>query len=365
MSLLQVLVALSLLGSCLGLGVSFQAGVNVSGSVTANGWQYRQVAVQTFDVPELGEAAAYESLSVGKVPGSISGDLLIGAAYVFTGSHPVAFTAYFSEQVQWTTNVTSGGSAYATTNVTGAAGYVGFAVIALQEIAPNGTVVATQNLKAADIPANGLQYSITSSSQANLKSVSFSSVTSSGFSFDLTFVAASVAGILNQSDIAVGPKSLETIVAIKNYQYQNPANSLALVFVVATGSATVSAAGKSIVTVSNTSQVYFSTNNITDVGTIKPVGISISSNDSSQISEDTYFKQQVTAKYGATASFHVVTVTFPANASTIVYDPSVGAGAPVDDSTADQTTTGTSTNAAGKVALFGIFAVLLSFVILL
>jgi len=63
-------------------------------------------------------------------------------------------------------------------------------------------------------------------------------------------------------------------------------------------------------------------------GTASPVTISgfVDGQGTASLQNDA-LAAQVTGKYGAAASVKLVSVTFPAGATNIVYDPSIGAGA--------------------------------------
>lgn len=357
----SLLVVLLCIGCALSLEIQFKAGVNVSG-VSNNGWDYRRVSLTTWQ-SGLARGANYLSVEVQKQQGQITADVVQGAAYVGVGFHPFSYIAYYGSNLNWNMNA-SGGDTWATsTNFTAAGGYVGAAYLSLVETTPNGTVVAVQNLRGAIVgSAAGVQWTVVdhSSLSADLKYVTLNGQTSvsASWSVGLTFIASSVAGILDQTLAVVGPKSFESILQVQNYPYASNQNSLSLLIGVGTGKATLSGSGRTIVNVNGTSQVFFSAaaKVTTENGNVAAT-VSVSANATSYI-DDTYFLQQLSAKYGASASYNIVRVTFPAGASNIIYDPTVGAGQPMEDADTSSSSFAVKTEVA---TLFLFFAVLLAF----
>lgn len=363
-SLLVVLLCIGCaLAASASLDIEFKANVNVSG-VSNNGWDYRRVSLTTWDAG-FARGANYLSVEVQKQTGQVTADIISGAAYVGVGFHPFSYLAYFGSSVDWSFNGSSTDSWITSTNFTAAGGYVGSAYLYLVETTPNGTVVAVQNLKGALIPSatTGVSWSVVDHStfSADLKYVTLQGSTSASWSVGLTFVASSVAGILNQTDAAVGPKSFESILQVQNYPYASSANSLSLLIGVGTGQASLSGSGHSIISVNGTSQVFFSAaaQVTTENGNVDAT-VTVTANATEYIDAvDSYFYEQLTAKYGASASYHIVKVTFPAGAANIIYDPTVGAGTPMEDSS-----TSSSSSFAVKTevaSLFLLFAILLAF----
>jgi len=355
----SLLLVVLCIGCALAVDVSFQAGVNVS-AVSDNGWQYRKVSLTTW-ISAWGRGASYLSVGAQKQPGQLTADIVSGAAYYGIDYHPFSYIAYFNGSLEWTLNETGVDTWATSSDFSTASGYVGAAYLALEETTPNGTVVAVQNLRGAVIASanGGVQWSFVdhSAASANLKYVTISGSTSASWSVDITFIAASVAGVLNQSETVVGPKNFESIIQIQDYPYQSSSNSLSLLIGVGTGSATYSGTGRSIISASGAAQVYFTANDkVTTENGNTDVAVSISTNATSYISDD-YFSDQLTAKYGASASYHIVTVTFPAGASNIIYDPSTGAGQPMEDASPSSSSFAVKT----EVASLFLFALLLVF----
>jgi hypothetical protein len=121
---------------------------------------------------------------------------------------------------------------------------------------------------------------------------------------------------------------------ISNYPYANSANQLRLTAVTAfgvlnfTGSAIVSAASNAVALGSGTNQFYFSgaataqvNGNSASVSVQVSASASITSNIASQIAN---IASVVSNTFGAKAGSAVLTATFPAGASSIIYDPVAG-----------------------------------------
>lgn len=340
-SRLQALLFLIFVGASFALDFSFQANVNISVSPTTNGWQYRRLFMKGWNT-QVSQGVSYVSVAVQKSAGATSVDAIGGAAYVTLGGHPIHYIAYFGSQSDFSLNTDSGASFATFTNLSAAAGYIGSAYLYLVETNPSGAIVARQSLKSSLVvtPGNGVNWGISdhSSISANLKYLTFSASASNSATIDVSFIGSAVVGVLNQSSTVVGPKSFESVIQIQNWAYQSPNNSLSLLIGVATGAATLSANGQTLITVNGTNQVYYSMRKDAYVnGKFVNAQLSFALNSTANI-EDADFFAQVTAKYGGSATFRIAAVTFPPGASNIIYDPSVGAGAPMDDVATGSTT---------------------------
>lgn len=324
-------VALILVFSGLACGASWEFTGNFSVSVINNNeWTYRPINFDVFDLEILGWLGANYWSSV--VSGNIlnaSVDLVTGSAYIAQGGFPFSFLTYFKDSYSLNIGI-GGGQSFANLDVNAAAGYIGTAYLALEEVAPNGTVVATKSLQWAGLFQSGLSWSQTASDSSDdtLNYVTYNATDdNSNVKISITFLISSVAGILNEN-INMAPKSLESVVAISGYPYQSTANSLRLVLGVGSGGATVSVSDNTVY--SQNSNVYFALNDQVSVGgTLTKAEISgySSGNIDSEV-DNSNFKSQLQGKYNSSWSFNIVKVTFPAGANNIVYDPSQGSGNP-------------------------------------
>ncbi len=120
--------------------------------------------------------------------------------------------------------------------------------------------------------------------------------------------------------------TLESVFAVKDYQYANSANTVTLTLGVASGSASASASGQITVGTGN-EQMYLVLASDALVGAqLKPVSISAFASASLSANFNNDVVAQVTGKFGGSASAQIVNVTFPAGATSFEYDPTIGNG---------------------------------------
>jgi len=341
------LLLLLCVASVFALDFSYSGNVSTDVNViNTHGWNYRKVQLQVWDVLNSWSGASYLSYQVTKGKQSRTYDVIGGACYVNANTHPFAYLAYFEATADWSLPISSGQSFATLSNFTAADGYVGNFFYYLVETNTNGTIVARQNLKSVQVlttpsATNGLTYTISdhSTGDANLKYITYTGslgTSASSFSIELTFIASSIAGVLNVSQTVVGPKTIESVAHISNWPYQNAANTLSLIMGVGTGAAALSGSGQTLISQGAASQVFFSVSGTATVsGSNANVNIKVTANTTDVLQTlNANFYTQLTAKYGATASFKFVTATFPAGASDIIYDPSTGVGNPMTDTSA-------------------------------
>jgi len=235
------------------------------------------------------------------------------------------------------------GQGAASADVSKSAGYVGTAVLYLEEKNSTNQTVAKASLQyLANFGSQnqGLTYTLSETSKAadDIQYVTFSGASNDenneDYSVDITYMASRHAGLVGGegvNGVPVVPKSIESIVTINNYPYQSPSNYISLVLAVATEFADVSKSGQLVYDANKT--VYFSVSkNVYLSGNVGTVDIStFESGDFDEVGNSD-FQQQVTAKYGAKAAIKYIKVAFPPGATNIVYDPSIGTGVAVQDS---------------------------------
>jgi len=331
-------VALFFVGIGLVVGDSswqFSGNLSIS-AINNNGWTYRPIEFQAFDIAELWLGANYWSAEVTGTVLNGSVDLVTGSAYIGIGGYPFSFLAYFNANYDLAFGIGSG-SSFAQLNVSASAGYIGTAYLFLEETDPNGKIVAVKSLKWV-IPfiQSGLSWTrgAQDDSDATLNYVTYNATDDdSDVKVSFTFLVSSVAGILN-GNIPVVPKSLETVVAISSYPYKNAANSLSLVMGIGYGGANLTTTRKTVY--SQGSEVYFSLNDkVTVGGEVHQASISgYTYADVDTEVDNNNFKSQLQGRYSNEWSFNIVKVTFPPGADNIVYDPSMGNGNSAFDSSA-------------------------------
>lgn len=158
------------------------------------------------------------------------------------------------------------------------------------------------------------------------------------FKFVSTWFLANVVGTIDYANTVLTPRALESVIRIADYPYANAANKLVLYLGVAHGESSFSASGSKISTGQALQQVYVQLagdckvvvdRNAKD-GDSRSVSISAwSSNDAEvkDIFHNSEYRVHLQSKFNANWDVSRITVTFPANASNIVYDPTLAAGA--------------------------------------
>lgn len=260
--------------------------------------------------------------------GSGSGSLDVVAGCVYAGpTVPVTtWLGYFDAQDKWTSASGGANGNFFTLDVSGSGGLIGTAFSLLQEKDTSGNIVNTVHFSSLSFSASSTQ----TDSSGNLH---YGTLTASnnGATYKFTVVGTSVYGQLDLGAI-VTPKSAEIIVEIDNYPYANSANTLTLVYYVGyaianfQGSGSVSGgvslsagSGPSSVYISNQGSAVINGNQVDISANIKVnTSIALANIPSSQL------KTQLQAIASSSAKAALVTISFPAGASTIVYDPTSG-----------------------------------------
>jgi len=319
-----VLLVCVLVGLAYGdLSISFQGNVSAAAQISNSGLSFRST---DFFVWNLGLWTGANFLSIGVTGsgGSATIDAVVGAVTFNIGSFPYSYVAYFSDSVGW--DITGN---WATSSVNSSEGFVASAFQRIIETDVNGNVVANQSLAYSDDVVAGFTWDgpDTATTNGELSWATYTGSQGSGsWTVSVSYVASDVVGVINQAGATVGPKSLESIVEISNWPYQSPNNTLSLVIAVASGSASIS--GNSFVSGSGNSAVYFTaSSNALINAALTPVKVSAFVNgDFNTDINDSNLQAQLQGKYGAQINVKLVTVTFPAGAADIKYDPTVGSG---------------------------------------
>jgi len=267
--------------------------------------------------------------SVGVGPNMITADGVFGVSVFGAPLNPLSpavLLSYFGSQLDFVAN----GTNYAAFNASAAAAFIGKVFLSLTEVNAAGTVVQTILLKdliwanvasATSVGTGGLRYSTYQGTQ----------LLNPTFSISISEVFSDVIGMLNVVGSAVvTPKSVETIITINNFPYISTANSVSLNMAVATEAGFVVATGKVTTLTAGTGNgaAYFTLDHVAKVnGVVAGVVLSgFAAGTADTNFANSYITGSVTAKYGAVATLQFISVKFPAGASSIVYDPSMGAG---------------------------------------
>jgi len=351
---LVLLLALSIVN-----GLKFKAGVNVSLSENTDGsWRYRNTALKAVGGIEF-DVVYYTSRSVNRDKDqrtwNVSG--IVGAGVFLATQVPFSFVAAYESDKQIGLG---SGAGFKQLDTSDSLAYMATAYARLEERAPNGTVVNVQSLRYN----RDVQYSVDQEYKDGvLSAASVVGRPSSGsWNINITFISSSVVGVIDLANAVVSPSSFEQVVQINNWQYQSNQNHLTLVMITASGSSSSSSSRylTSVVSGSGSAQVYF-TSSSSAVVNGNTVAVNVKTEATATVDpdlqNDNFFLSQVVSRY-TSASFTKVTVDFPAGASSIQYDPSVGSGQPVSGET-----TQSSSSSSSLVACS--FLLLLSLAILL
>jgi len=298
---------------------SFKSNVTLT---NGDQFQFRESTTLQFSVLALYSGFYLSSLSVNVNPNSATFDGLYGAAYAGLTFLPSAFLSFVYSSSQWTVNPND----YTQGNSSAAAGFIGKTFISLDEVDGQGNIQNT-------ISFGGLLWSTVDQSvgQGGLRYITIAA-TSGTLNVKISFIYSNVVGVLNVVGTAVvTPKTFESVISIQNFPYKSTANSVRLNLGVGTAAATASVQGSVTHLVSGSGQTgtFLTLDHVASVnGAATPVSISAFTSGNGQLDfGNDNLKAQIIAKYGAAASFQFVSVTFPAGATNIVYDPSIGAGA--------------------------------------
>lgn len=340
-----VLVSLIALAAC-------QVGFVGNATVQNPGqYAYRDIDVTVLNVPNVVEGAFFTTVST--VNGTNQRDVVAGSFYVFTFDNlpPTASVSFFDQFSTYQKNQGMGNTLF-NFNAQEATSFVAKVFTSLEEVnTTNNITVKTVSL------ANDITWVLTSNTptvNGLLQSVTLKGTNAqlgANFSISITTVFSQILGLLNVVGTPViTPKSLETIVNIQNYPYQNKANALRLNLVVGTATASISIQGTVTITTGNgTSAGYVRISDQVQVdGNVKTATITVVSQTQNGKMGSTYVDAQITAKYQNQFQVTQVAVQFPAGAASITFDPTAGAGAPPPLVTGTYTGTNPNPNPTGN-----------------
>jgi hypothetical protein len=337
-------------------------------SVGANSALFAFRKTQCFLNPFEGLASYISAgVSASIAPGSLnaSGDLIIGAIRFKSGTVPASFLGYLNVNVAAQVTNWTAFNFSSSVNATAQAGFILKWFAGISERKPDGTLAKLFGIDKF-VPSNLMAWVIAdvqfnSNGTGGISSITFRGIFGN-LTIDVTFIISDKLGKVTVGAVsaAVSPKHVETFIEVNGVKLEDPANNVRLHFGVLTGSAAGQhSSSVTIATGTGDNQVYAHFSKEVDVGgqiksvTInKTVTLDLSNADAS-------FKASAEAVYGASIAAYSVDVDFPPGALSFTYDPSMGAGAPVQAVT--ETPTGTQT---GSAATF-IFSVLILAIALL
>jgi len=320
-SLVVLLLCVALVNS-----FQFRTDTNVSlDIIERNGWEYRKVDTNYYNLGLI-LGANFQSASYSDDhKGTISAHVQTGAAYIAFGGFPFCFFSIFDGFAKFNYSSAEG---FINTDMKASLAYLGMASMWLEESNGSNKPIITS---LQWTPIGGMSYTSSYNVSGDLKTLTFSGISNAkpGLKVEFNHLIANVAGHLEDGTILT-PKSVESFLEIKNYPYANQNNNLTIVFGIGLGG--VKASKYAHVLRSEDGTMYASVSKEVTISGIKH-SVTISEYTAGQISDtgNSEFSTQLTAKYGKKAAFRLVRVTFPAGASDIMYDPTIGTGSAVED----------------------------------
>jgi len=311
--------------------VKRDASYAISGSLvdnTGGEFKARSAGVAIFDLPlDLGSVGYFYSAEVMAANGSAQGDLIVGAIRFLTSTSPTSFLGYFAGSGTYDTSSTGLNSL----DFNVSAGFIVHVCARIEERNPSGVVVRTVKL-------SDLAWDVTQGKNGDLsyltlvgQNVILQDTLNSGEDIEFDFFVSNVLGTvpIGPVNAIVTPRSLESVISINNWQYLSTSNTLDIVFGVATGSESdTGSISNMIVSGSGISEVYSTFSSEASINNAKG-SVSVSYSAVSNLTAVIDDLTSITALqniYKGSISANIITVSFPAGASSIVYDPTVGAG---------------------------------------
>jgi hypothetical protein len=319
------------------------ASSNATTVVNKDEFKFRSTNLYMVDVLGIGLAGVYYSASLdamrtGQGSGTVSGDIILGAVKFIPGQIPITLLGYIAA----TANISLTPGGVASASFAAAGGFILHAALRLEERNPAGTAVRTVSLKACTWNVGG-----SNDSTGHLRFVtispSFCFNKVSGETVEFVFFISDILGKVelgNGVTATVTPKTLESVVVIKNWNYADKANTLSLVYGTVTGAmaesgSVVAGTGNILTAGSGNNQVYAQYARTASInGASGNVVINhAAAGDISLIIEDGNNTAVLTAVYKGIGGVQgkYTTITFPAGASDIVYDPTIGSGDHIED----------------------------------
>jgi len=255
-------------------------------------------------------------------------DVIWGSIYTRTGAYPISWLGYFSADANVTKEVPHDNVSWSDFDVEYSTGFIASSFLKLEEVDHEGDVVNT-----VDFRNLFLTYDEEASEEmSNATAGIWAFVVNARPIFNevkiqLQYVVTETAGELDLIDgIPIVPKSLESIILINDYPYEDQRNSLVLSVATAcpegywdSNNNYVSGAGES--------RVFFhiATSALVD-GEVRTVVVKDKSSEEIERTIGLSLWNQIRRKYQIGATAQVVKIQFPAGANAIVYDPTIGSG---------------------------------------
>jgi len=327
MKSLFVVVAVAVAAFAANIDTSFVSNVNLSNAEAdfKFRWQYADmIKSQTYFNHSLPDCYVWSS---GSVDGHVASQSYANAngmvAVAFAPSNmtfPYAVLGYASGEASVKVNLPSLFAGMISGTSTFKGGMVAMAVLNIVEMKPDGNPVRSNVVS--------LRSDSCTPEKVEKGEVSGMTCTATYDGKDTTvtytYLTSTKAGILKYGETPVSPRSIETIVDVKNFKLTDEKNHARLNIALLTGKGAGSVKGNATVVRKDDEDVYVAVSGQAVInGTVKDVNIQISS-ESDDL--DLTTKIMMNAILGMNYDFRVAHVDFPAGVESFIYDPAAGAG---------------------------------------
>jgi len=288
-------------------------------------------------------------------------DVVAGAFYVGLNTPPTASVSFFDSILTYNQAQTANPFGF---SAQAADTFIAKVFLSLEEVNATNATVQT-------IPLDGLNWVLTNAQVATngkgLQWITFQGTSPNipNFSIQISAVFSQVLGLLNVvGNPVITPKSLETIINMTNFPYKNKADSVRLNTVVGMGMSTLSIQGSVTITSGNGtsgSYVHFSNQVLADGRTTTVTINTVDAGNSAMGYQ--IVDTQITSKFSTAHSIMFVSITFPAGATTVIYDPSLGSGSDYPQITGTTPTNGNGNgNGVGQLTpMIALLSIILVF----
>jgi len=154
------------------------------------------------------------------------------------------------------------------------------------------------------------------------------------FKINITIIISEVIGKLNVGYSIITPKSIKTVIEIRDYKYQNQNNRLSLTLGAVSGKFSFKTNPSDTIGYSGIqrSEIYLSFSKSSFINGIRK-DIKFSNTETFDLNaiDNIELVEQSKSKFKDAIQYQLVTIDFSPNASYIVYDPTIGYGSPPDD----------------------------------
>jgi len=315
-------------------GASLETFVSRNAIDNSNEFKFRSTNLFKVDIPLIGTAGFYYSANIdaiktGQGSGTVSGDVILGAIKFIIGEIPFTLLGYVSASA----NLQLTSSSLLNFNYSSSGAFILHAALRIEERNPANTVVNTVYFKDCGWTVGGGNDTTGHLRFLTIDAVGCVPAQTVSFVFFISDTLGKV-DLNNGLSAIVTPKTVESVVSINNWNYADKANTISLVYGTVSGAiadaGSVSVSGNVLKSGSGNNQVYAAYASVASVNGATAT-VTVAHADYANVTaivEDSSNNAFLSAIYGGVGGVKakVTTITFPAGASSITYDPTVGSG---------------------------------------